>query len=114
MLFRRNREEPRGIPAVFFLFLIPGFPKDTLSYILGVSPIPLWAFFLVMTVGRMPGTWLLSIQGAKFQAEAVFGWIPYVVLGWWAISTGHGSWSLSGGIGPVLGRHPRAVLLYAI
>lgn len=74
-------EEPRGILAVFLLFLIPGFPKDTLSYILGVSPIPLWAFFLVMTVGRMPGTWLLSIQGAKFQAEAVFGWIPYVVLG---------------------------------
>ncbi len=73
---------PRGIVAVFILFLIPGFPKDTLSYVLGVSPIPLWAFFLVMTLGRMPGTWLLSIQGAKFHAgEESYSWILFVAIG---------------------------------
>ncbi|MEE8503954.1 MAG: VTT domain-containing protein [candidate division NC10 bacterium] len=62
-LYRRFAflREPRGILAVFLLFLIPGFPKDTLSFILGVTPIPLWSFFIVMSVGRMPGTWLLSI-----------------------------------------------------
>src|SRR3990170_1686322 len=48
----------------FILFLIPGFPKDYLSYLLGFSPMPLGAFVLISTVGRMPGTWLLSATGA--------------------------------------------------
>lgn len=73
-------EEPRGILVVFLLFLIPGFPKDTLSYILGVTPIHLFPFFLVMSIGRMPGTWLLSIQGAKFQVESD-QWILFAVIG---------------------------------
>jgi len=73
--------EPRGIVAVFLLFLIPGFPKDYLSYILGVSPIPLWAFFLVTSLGRMPGTWLLSIQGAKFHAEQSYSLVLFLVIG---------------------------------
>lgn len=82
-LYRRFSflREPRGIVAVFILFLIPGFPKDTLSYVLGVSPIPLWAFFLVTTLGRMPGTWLLSIQGAKFQAQDSYSWVFLLVIG---------------------------------
>jgi uncharacterized membrane protein YdjX (TVP38/TMEM64 family) len=73
-------EEPRGILVVFLLFLIPGFPKDTLSYILGVTPIHFWVFFFVMSIGRMPGTGLLSIQGAKFQAESD-SWILFAVIG---------------------------------
>jgi uncharacterized membrane protein YdjX (TVP38/TMEM64 family) len=73
-------QEPRGIVAVFFLFLIPGFPKDYLSYILGVSPIPLWAFFLVTSLGRMPGTWFLSIQGAKFHAEESYSLVLFFVI----------------------------------
>ena len=66
---------------MFLLFLIPGFPKDTLSFILGVTPIPLWSFFIVMSVGRMPGTWLLSIQGAKFHAGEYYSLIIFVVIG---------------------------------
>ena len=73
--------EPRGIVAVFVIFLIPGFPKDYLSYILGVSPIPLWAFFLVTSLGRMPGTWFLSIQGAKFHAEESQSLVLFFVIG---------------------------------
>jgi uncharacterized membrane protein YdjX (TVP38/TMEM64 family) len=68
-------QEPRGIAAVFVLFLIPGFPKDYLSYILGVSPLPLWAFCVAMTLGRMPGTWILSLQGDKFHAGESYAWI---------------------------------------
>ncbi len=47
------------------LFLIPGFPKDYLCFILGVSPLPFRTFMVLTTFGRMPGTWLLSVQGAK-------------------------------------------------
>ena len=49
----------------FILFLIPGFPKDSLSYMLGMSHMPLPVFLFVAAVGRMPGTLLLSFQGAQ-------------------------------------------------
>ena len=49
----------------FILFIIPGFPKDSLSYLLGLSTMPLPVFLFITTVGRMPGTLMLSIQGAN-------------------------------------------------
>ncbi len=82
-------QEPRGIFVVFVFFLIPGFPKDTLSYILGVTPIPLWAFLVTMTLGRMPGTWLLSLQGAKFQAGDSFSWALLVAIGTFLLLMGY-------------------------
>lgn len=54
-----------GEIATFILFLIPGFPKDFLCFMLGVSPMPFVVFLVITTFGRMPGTWFLSIQGAK-------------------------------------------------
>ncbi len=59
----------RGELVVFLLFLIPGFPKDILCYILGVSPLPFGTFLLVSTVGRIPGTWLLSMQGTQVRGH---------------------------------------------
>jgi uncharacterized membrane protein YdjX (TVP38/TMEM64 family) len=58
-----------GELVVFLLFLIPGFPKDILCLLLGVSPLPFGTFFLASTVGRIPGTWLLSIQGAQVRGH---------------------------------------------
>ncbi|MDH3393651.1 MAG: VTT domain-containing protein [Desulfobulbaceae bacterium] len=49
----------------FILFLFPGFPKDSLSYILGLSLMPWRVFLFIAVVGRMPGTLLLSYQGAQ-------------------------------------------------
>lgn len=62
----------RGELVVFLLFLIPGFPKDILCYILGVSPLPFGTFLLVSTVGRIPGTWLLSMQGTQVRGHQYF------------------------------------------
>ena len=47
------------------LFIIPGFPKDYLCYILGLTGMNLVTFLIVSTIGRMPGTYLLTIQGAS-------------------------------------------------
>ncbi len=49
----------------FVLFIFPGFPKDTLCYLLGMSSLPLPVFMFLTTVGRMPGTLLLSANGAE-------------------------------------------------
>jgi uncharacterized membrane protein YdjX (TVP38/TMEM64 family) len=58
----------QGKLITFLLFLIPGFPKDFLCYILGASPLSFGTFFLLSTVGRIPGTWFLSMQGRQVRA----------------------------------------------
>jgi uncharacterized membrane protein YdjX (TVP38/TMEM64 family) len=54
-----------GVILSFLLFLIPGFPKDTLCYILGLTPMHLGIFLILSTIGRIPGTLLAILQGAK-------------------------------------------------
>lgn len=49
----------------FILFLVPGFPKDILSYLLGLSRMPAPVFMFISAVGRIPGTILLTMQGAQ-------------------------------------------------
>lgn len=49
----------------FVLFLLPGFPKDSLAYFLGMSHMPMPVFLFITGVGRMPGTLMLSLQGAE-------------------------------------------------
>jgi uncharacterized membrane protein YdjX (TVP38/TMEM64 family) len=54
----------KGALIAFLLFLIPGFPKDVLCYILGLSHIGTCRFLLISTVGRLLGTVLLSLSGS--------------------------------------------------
>jgi uncharacterized membrane protein YdjX (TVP38/TMEM64 family) len=56
--------EAEGAILCFILYLIPGFPKDIISYLFGISPMPFWLFALVSTIGRIPGTWISSYFGA--------------------------------------------------
>jgi uncharacterized membrane protein YdjX (TVP38/TMEM64 family) len=56
--------EHRGLFVTFLLFLIPGFPKDYLCYILGLSHMITWHFLVISTAGRILGTILLSISGS--------------------------------------------------
>jgi uncharacterized membrane protein YdjX (TVP38/TMEM64 family) len=53
----------------FILFLFPGFPKDSLSYILGLSTMPFKVFIFIATIARMPGTLVLSFEGAQVYAR---------------------------------------------
>jgi len=54
-----------GLILSFLLFLIPGFPKDALCYILGLTPMHLGIFIFISTIGRIPGTLMACLQGAK-------------------------------------------------
>jgi uncharacterized membrane protein YdjX (TVP38/TMEM64 family) len=53
----------QGTWVAFLLFLIPGFPKDALCYVLGLSHIRTRTFLVIATVGRLLGTLMLSVQG---------------------------------------------------
>jgi uncharacterized membrane protein YdjX (TVP38/TMEM64 family) len=44
---------------------MPGFPKDYLCFILGLSQMPLRVFLIICTIGRIPGTFMLTLQGAN-------------------------------------------------
>jgi uncharacterized membrane protein YdjX (TVP38/TMEM64 family) len=57
--------ERQGALLAFLFFLIPGFPKDYLCFILGLSQMPLQVFLIISTIGRIPGTFLLTLQGAN-------------------------------------------------
>jgi uncharacterized membrane protein YdjX (TVP38/TMEM64 family) len=54
----------QGLLVVFLLFLFPGFPKDYLCLMIGVSTMPMRVFLLLAFIGRIPGTLMLSFQGA--------------------------------------------------
>jgi uncharacterized membrane protein YdjX (TVP38/TMEM64 family) len=74
-----------GAIISFLLFLIPGFPKDYLCYILGLTGMNLVTFLIVSTFGRMPGTYLLTVQGAsigsgQYKTAIVIAAISGVVL----------------------------------
>ena len=63
---RFNHLVAKGDFAIpFLLFFLPGFPKDSLSYVLGLSRMPWRAFLVIAAIGRIPGTLLLSLEGAQ-------------------------------------------------
>jgi len=54
----------KGAVISFVLFLLPGFPKDYLCFIMGLSHMRVGMFLLISTVGRLFGTILLSVCGS--------------------------------------------------
>ena len=63
--------ELRGPLVSFILFLIPGFPKAALCYIVGLSQMNIWTFIVVSAVGRLFGTILLSVSGNSVRNDQV-------------------------------------------
>ncbi len=66
--------ERQGVLGAFICFVVPGFPKDILCYILGLAPMSWRMFIIVCAIGRIPGTLMLSMQGALAYRED-----------WWAM-----------------------------
>lgn len=76
----------KGILVIFFLFLLPGFPKDYFCLFLGLTALPLRLLLLMAAIGRMPGTLVLSIQGAAllnrdYRAAVAAALVSLVVAG---------------------------------
>jgi len=73
----------QGTAVAFFLFLIPGFPKDSLCYILGLSHMKVGPFLVVSTVGRLLGTIGLSISGmiARDPCRENIPWMIALAVG---------------------------------
>ncbi|HYE93183.1 MAG TPA: TVP38/TMEM64 family protein [Terriglobales bacterium] len=72
--------EAEGAILCFILYLIPGFPKDIISYLFGISPMPFWLFALISTVARIPGTWIGSYFGAHVGDQQYLYAIAFFAL----------------------------------
>ena len=72
--------EAEGAIICFILYLIPGFPKDIISYLFGISPMPFWVFAVVSTVGRLPGTWISSYFGAHVAEQQYIYAIAFLAI----------------------------------
>jgi len=57
----------KGQFLAFLMFLLPGFPKDILCYLLGLGHMRQLDFLLVSTTGRLLGTTLLTVGGTLFR-----------------------------------------------
>jgi uncharacterized membrane protein YdjX (TVP38/TMEM64 family) len=59
----------KGMFLAFLMFLVPGFPKDILCYLLGLGHMGQRDFLLVSTTGRLLGTTLLTVGGSLFRVK---------------------------------------------
>jgi uncharacterized membrane protein YdjX (TVP38/TMEM64 family) len=69
----------KGLLLAFLMFLIPGFPKDILCYILGLGHMRVRDFLIVSATGRLLGTVLLTMGGTFFR-DARYGAL-FTVIG---------------------------------
>jgi uncharacterized membrane protein YdjX (TVP38/TMEM64 family) len=72
--------EAEGAIICFILYLIPGFPKDILSYFFGLSPMPFWVFAVISTVGRLPGTVISSYFGAHVAEQQYIYAVAFIAV----------------------------------
>ena len=72
--------EAEGAILCFILYVIPGFPKDIISYLFGISPMPFWLFAVITTVARLPGTIISSYFGANVAEQQYVYAIAFIAI----------------------------------
>jgi len=55
--------------TMFVLFLIPGLPKDVLTYIAGLTPVKPLRLFIIVMIARLPGILVSSVIGTNIQSK---------------------------------------------
>jgi uncharacterized membrane protein YdjX (TVP38/TMEM64 family) len=65
--FRFLIRNPKSEIVIFVLFLIPGIPKDVLTYLSGLTPIKMLRFIVISAVARFPGILASAYIGANLQ-----------------------------------------------
>jgi uncharacterized membrane protein YdjX (TVP38/TMEM64 family) len=61
----RKLMQREGALAAFIIYLVPGIPKDFVSYVLGFTTLKLKFFVVAVAIFRLPSTFLLTLQGAE-------------------------------------------------
>jgi uncharacterized membrane protein YdjX (TVP38/TMEM64 family) len=72
--------EERGVIVTLILFLIPGFPKSALCYIIGLSSMNMRKFIIISTIGRLLGTILSSVSGDLVRNQNIMAFLVLMVI----------------------------------
>lgn len=83
--YRRKLNSGKGLMAVLLIYLIPGVPKDLVSYAAGISEMRFRTFIIVSTIGRSPGMLGSLLLGhffgkGNYKAIAVLAVITVIIL----------------------------------
>ncbi|MBU3215378.1 VTT domain-containing protein [Clostridium estertheticum] len=71
----------KNFPVVMFvMFIVPGMPKDILIYIAALTPIKSLKFFMLLLVGRLPGTAAVVCIGSNIHHGNYIFSIALVVI----------------------------------
>jgi uncharacterized membrane protein YdjX (TVP38/TMEM64 family) len=70
----------KGLVIIFLMYLIPGFPKDGLGYIVGFSKIKLLYFLAIAVVGRTPALMMSIAIGALYAGGSYIAIIIVVAI----------------------------------
>lgn len=75
------------IPLIFILFLLPGSPKDALTYFMPMTSIKLSSFLLVSSVARIPSVLSSTLTGSVWKqgnfvlSILIYGLTAFLSLG---------------------------------
>lgn len=78
--FIQRLNSKRAYTLVFLLYLIPGLPKDVVSYAAGISEMNFRAFLLLSLLGRIPGMSGSLLVGALYFREHYVGMALVCIL----------------------------------
>lgn len=67
--------------ALFLAYLVPGLPDDAISFVGGLTTVPLWKLVALAAVGRAPGFALAAFAGAELDARPLVGVAVLLALG---------------------------------
>ena len=71
--YQRKLNSGKGLTIAFLIYLIPGIPKDLVSYVAGISEMRFLPFLLVSTIGRIPGMAGSLLFGYFFREKNYVG-----------------------------------------
>ncbi len=83
--FESMLSNKRSLSIFFLFFLIPGFPKDVLYYLGGLSRIPFLLFITASSIARLPGIVGSSIMGSLLYQRS---WLALILLAGLALISG--------------------------
>ena len=78
--YRSKINSGQGLLIVFLIYLLPGFPKDLVGYVAGISDMRILPFLIISSAGRTPGMLGSLFLGNFFNNKNIWGIIILVVL----------------------------------
>lgn len=79
--FRRFDESGKLNIVVFILFLIPGLPKDTFTYLIPLTNMRMKTFLILSNVARIPGVFVSCYAANSLMEGRVFESVALFLLG---------------------------------